>query len=53
MRLFSWNSSLAFPNKTVDSDRLLVWAIRHNSQVGGAGGNVEDSLSEDWSIVGH
>ena len=33
VRLFSWNSSLAFPNKTVDSDRLLVWALRHDSQV--------------------
>ena len=33
VRLVTWNNTLAFPNKTIDSDKLLNWALRHNSQV--------------------
>ena len=33
VRLVTWNSTVAFPNKTIDSDKLLNWALRHNSQV--------------------
>merc|ERR1711971_616885 len=33
VRLVTWNNTVAFPNKTIDSDKLLNWALRHNSQV--------------------
>jgi len=33
VRLVTWNNTVAFPNKTIDSDKLLNWALRHNSQL--------------------
>ena len=35
---------MAFPNKTIDSDKLLNWALRHNSQVKAIQNIVENLL---------
>jgi len=31
VRLFTWNSTHVYPNKTLDSSKLHVWAIRHHT----------------------
>ena len=33
VRLFSWNTSYSYPNKTVDSAKCNTWTIRHVSRV--------------------
>ena len=33
VRLFSWNASYSFPNKTVDSAKCNTWTFRHVSRV--------------------
>lgn len=32
VRLFTWNSTLVYPNKTVDSQKLLAWAVNSNNR---------------------
>jgi len=31
VRLFTWNSTHVYPNKTLDSNKLHIWAIRHHT----------------------
>jgi len=31
VRLFTWNSTHIYPNKTLDSNKLHIWAIRHHT----------------------
>jgi len=31
VRLFTWNSTHVYPNKTLDSSKLHIWAIRHHT----------------------
>jgi len=31
VRLFTWNSTYVYPNKTLDSSKLHVWTLRHHT----------------------
>jgi len=32
VRLFTWNSTQVYPNKTIDKDKLLQWAVKSDSR---------------------
>ena len=49
-RLYTWNSTVAFPNKTVDSGKLLRWTLRQDSQVGGEDGDHRHKQGFQWIV---